>query len=189
MRGQISGVPWSRACSLAVAAPLVLMSVGSASAQVGGREVPDILSLTLPQARAALDRAGYTEVVIREKTTQLCGPVVAGRIFETGQICQQDPKPGRRDFFKWINVTVQKEDPRHGNLGKPNEWHLMPDVTSKTPADAMVALREAGLTNDGSVQISHVTEPGCKPGLVCRTYPKPHERIGLNSGKVLYVGQ
>lgn len=165
------------------------MALPSAPARADGDLVmPDLRFMPIDKAEAALKTAGFQGTVTREDS--LCGSVVDGRIVELGQVCAQFPPAGRRQGPKLpVSLRAQTEDPRHGNLGKVNEWHLMPKVVGMTLAEARAALKQAGFTDEETINEQTVSEAGCQAGRVCRSYPDGLERAGQHSGKTLFVGR
>jgi beta-lactam-binding protein with PASTA domain len=148
--------------------------------------LPDLIDMPKDQAIAALAKAGFEGTI--DWDDQLCGSVIDGHIIEKGQVCRQHPPAGREQPSRLpITLLVQPEDPRHGNVGKFGEWHLMPDVVGMPLERAKAAMRAAGFT-DEHTQIDEREEPGCKPSYVCRTYPDALERAGQSSDRVLFVG-
>lgn len=157
-------------------------SSSSSSRQV---TIPDVRFMSRDDAITALEKAGVTGS-INEKG-ELCGSVIDGRIVEKGQVCKQFPPPGRKQSGKFaIDIVVQFEDPRHGHIGEPIEWHLMPDVAGMSLPKAMAAMKAAGVTRMDRITEHRVDE--CKPNVVCRTYPEKLHRAGQNGGKIIYVG-
>ncbi|HME90964.1 MAG TPA: PASTA domain-containing protein [Myxococcaceae bacterium] len=153
----------------------------------GEIEVPRLQWLTLEEAKSALRQAGFRGELSQDSS--LCGSVIDGRIVELGQVCYQHPPPGRRQPPKLpISVRIQTEDPRHGRLGTIVEWHLMPEVVGIEVEEARRALEAAGFNEQDRVRLKYVTEAGCQPSRICRTYPGALERAGQNSDKILFVG-
>jgi hypothetical protein len=158
---------------------------GDANGQV---TIPNVFKLPKEQAIAALRRAGVQGDIVEDSS--LCGSVVEGRIIERGEVCYQHPPGGRVQGARLVvSLRVQSEDPRHGNIGKVNEWRLMPKLVGLTYERALAEMRRAGFESDDRVQHVWADEPTCKPNIVCRQYPEPMERAGLADGKVVYVGQ
>jgi eukaryotic-like serine/threonine-protein kinase len=78
-------------------------------------------------------------------------------------------KPGRR-----IHVVISKGPPPP----------LMPNVTGKSPRNADLLLREAGLKVSSRKFQSSKKYP---PGVVIDQFPKPQMEIGDKSGIILYI--
>lgn len=149
--------------------------------------IPNLFGMKKEQTLVELKKAGHQGAVRMEDS--LCGSVVEGRIIELGEVCRQRPSPGQIMGVRLpISITVQTEDPRHGNIGKGTEWRLMPDVRGMSVEQARQVLRDHGLTTEDRMSVQYVKEPGCAPGRVCRTYPELMKRSGLNDSRVLYVG-
>jgi hypothetical protein len=148
--------------------------------------LPDLIRMTKAQAITALAVAGFEGDI--DWDDQLCGSVIDGVIIEKGQVCRQHPPAGREQPSRLpITLLIQPEDPRHGNVGKFGEWHLMPDVVGMPVDQARAAMRAAGFT-DEHTHLDLREEPDCKPSRVCRTYPGALERAGQSSDRVLFVG-
>lgn len=149
--------------------------------------IPDVFKLPRAQAIAALRKAGVQGDI--DEDSNLCGSAVNGRIVETGEVCQQQPPAGRVQGARLVvTLTVQTEDPRHGDVGRVTEWRLMPDLTGKTFEQALATMRSAGFADDDQLQQTWADETSCKPNVVCRQYPEPNVRAGLHDGKVVYLG-
>jgi hypothetical protein len=160
----------------------------SGPAANGTITIPSVFGMTREQAIAALRRAGYQGTASDDSS--LCDSVVAGRVIEIGQVCYQHPPAGRVQGARLpISLRVQTENPWHGNAGKPTEWRLMPDLIGKSIDQARAEMKRVGFSREDSVQLQWVDEPGCKPLIVCRTYPDPMQRAGLSSGKIVFAGR
>lgn len=152
----------------------------------GSMSMPNLLRMSKAEALSTLKLAGHHGDVTW--SDQLCGSVVDGQIVEKDDICQQTPAAGQQlDQGAPVHLLAQPEDPRHGHVGESNEWHLMPAVVGLPLAKAQVAMREAGFT-DERTHVDTATEAGCKPGIVCRTYPVALERAGQHGDRYLTVG-
>ncbi len=148
--------------------------------------MPDLFRMKKDDAVAALRRAGFRGDITWDD--QLCGSVVDGHIIELGQVCRQHPAAGQPHSVRVpVKLLVQPEDPRHGRIGQNIEWHLMPVVVGLKVADALAAMRAAGFT-DARTRVDYRVEPGCKPGVVCRSYPEGMMRAGQHSDRVLIAG-
>ena len=149
--------------------------------------IPDVFKLPRAQAIAALRKAGVQGDI--NEDGNLCGSTVNGRIVETGEVCQQQPVAGRVQGARLVvTLTIQTEDPRHGDIGRITEWRLMPNLVGKTFDQALAAMRSAGFTDDSQLQQTWADETSCKPNVVCRQYPEPMKRAGLHDGKAVYLG-
>lgn len=149
--------------------------------------IPGMMFMSEAEARSALERAGHEGTV--SLLDGACGSAVDGRIIEQGMVCYQAPPAGRVQGDRLsVQIRVQTEDPRHGNLGRNTEWHLMPNVVGMPLDQAMPEMTKAGFTNTERIRINRVNDDGCQPNHVCSTYPKALERSGQNSDKVLSVG-
>ena len=154
--------------------------------QPGTMSMPDLFRMSKTKAVATLKLAGHAGDVSWDD--QLCGSVVEGTIIEQGEVCRQSPAAGTSSSTRTaVRLLVQLEDPRHGNVGKTGEWHLLPAVVGMTLDDAQAAMRAAGFT-DERTHVDEANEPGCKPRRVCRTYPVALERAGQNSDRYLTLG-
>jgi hypothetical protein len=162
-------------------------SGGPAASTSADFTMPNLFRMKKDDAVKALERAGFRGSITWDD--QLCSSVIDGQIVERGEVCRQHPPAGRTQSAKLpAKLLVQPEDPRHGNLGHPTlEWHLMPDVIGMSVEQALAAVKAAGLT-DVLTRVSQVEEPGCKPNIVCRTYPRALSRSNQGSSRVLSVG-
>ncbi len=173
------------------ASKLGVSSTSSTSSGSGGESVsvtiPNVFKMKREQAIAELRRAGIQGNISED--SGLCGSVVEHQVIELGEVCYQHPPAGRTQGSRLVvSITVQTEDPRRGNIGTHNEWRLMPEVVGMTVDQARAEMRKAGFERDERVSVVDADEGGCRPRLVCRQYPDPLDRIGLNDGKILYVG-
>jgi hypothetical protein len=189
---------------LYLGAVAILLGTSSRAQQPARPEVPNLIGLTAEQARAAVTEAklgAELEVWPQRNakgelalwgTLGACPSVVGDRVIELGQICKQSPDAGPQKPFaaaRHIQVVLQTEDPRHGRVGTPVEWHLMPKLVGLPQESALAKMREAGFTDSEKVHIQEVDEAGCEAGRVCRTYPEGNNRAGQHSDKVLYIGK
>lgn len=150
--------------------------------------IPNLFGMQREEAIAALRRAGYQGEPSDDYSG--CSSVVDGRVIELGQVCYQHPPAGRVQGPRLpITLRVQKEDPWHGSIGRPGEWHLMPNSVGMPLEQARAELRRIGFTREDRVQLRWVDEAGCKPLTVCRTYPDALQRAGVHSDKVIYAGR
>jgi beta-lactam-binding protein with PASTA domain len=148
--------------------------------------IPNVFGMTRTQAEAALTHAGVTGSI--DYNDSLCGSIVDGKIIELGQVCYQRPAPGPHNPRLSVTLRVQTEDPRHGNIGKNNEWHLMPSLVGFSLERAREAMRSAGFSTKDHVEVMRVQEAGCMPYIVCRTRPEANDRAGQSSSKTIFVG-
>lgn len=150
--------------------------------------VPALFGLTREQALAALQEAGFQGSLSDD--TSLCGSLVEGRVIELGVVCQQHPPAGRAQGARLpISIRIQTENPWAGNLGKPTEWRLMPNLVGMSVEQARVRMLQVGFTRGDRISIVRIDEPGCKPSVVCRTYPEALQRSGVADGKAVFVGR
>lgn len=148
--------------------------------------MPDLFRMSKAKAVSTLKLAGHTGDVSWDD--QLCGSVIEGQIVEKGEVCRQTPAAGQElTAGAPVRLLVQPEDPRHGKIGQTGEWHLMPDVIGLPIAEAQVAMRQAGFT-DERTHIDEREDAACKPRIVCKTYPEALERAGQTSDRYLTVG-
>jgi hypothetical protein len=110
-------------------------------------------------------------------------------IIELEQVCFQQPVGGMSQNAPLsITLGVQQEDPRHGNVGQPGEWHLIPSFVGLTVDQVKVELGKAGFVNyDEYIEIRG-GEPNCAAGIVCRSAPEGPSRQRIDNRLVLYVG-
>jgi beta-lactam-binding protein with PASTA domain len=149
--------------------------------------IPDLFGMTREQAESALRRAGFAGPL---SDSGSCHSVVKGRVIEIGQICQQRPAPGQvQGARNPVEITTQKENPWAGNIGKPTEWRLMPNVVGMTLDQARAELRRVGFTHDAAIMINWVDRADCPPLTVCSTTPDALSRSGITTEKFLYVGR
>jgi hypothetical protein len=150
--------------------------------------IPNVFKMPKDQALEALHKAGIQGSI--SFGSGLCGSIVEGQIIEMNEVCAQHPPAGRTQGARLpIEITVQTEDPRHGNIGQMNEWRLMPKLVGLTFERAIAEMKRAGFDDADRVQHVWADETTCNPNVVCRQYPEFRERAGLHDGKVLYVGQ
>jgi beta-lactam-binding protein with PASTA domain len=148
--------------------------------------MPDVFRMSKAKAISTLKLAGHSGDVAWDD--QLCGSVVDGQIVEKGEVCRQTPAAGQElPASGPVSLLVQSEEPRHGKVGQFGEWHLMPDVIGLSLDEAVVAMRAAGFTDERN-HIDERDDPGCKPRVVCRTYPEAFERAGQDSDRYITVG-
>lgn len=163
-------------------------SSGSSSGGDGQVTIPNVFKLKRDAAIAALRRAGVQGDISEDSS--LCGSVVEGKLIEVGEVCYQHPPAGRVQGGRLaVTIRIQTEDPRRGNVGTHNEWRLMPNLIGKTYEQAVAELHRAGFTQDDRLQHVWADETSCKPLVVCRQYPDAMERSGINSDRIVYVGQ
>jgi hypothetical protein len=154
----------------------------------GNITIPNVFGMSKEQALAELQRVGFRGTPSDDSS--LCGSVVDGRVIEIGQVCFQHPAPGRVQGARLpISLRVQTENPWHGNIGKPNEWRLMPNVINKNVEEARAELKRVGFSRDDRVLLQLVDDPSCKPLIVCRTYPEPMQPAGVSSDKIVFAGR
>ena len=152
--------------------------------------VPDLFQLTQAQAEAAIRKAGITGELQLETNHGICGSVVEHQVVELGHVCRQAPAAGQQTSSSlFVTILVQTENPWHGDLGGGRRWFLLPDLAGMTVDQARDKLRALGFTASDRLQISYVDEPGCKPNIVCRTYPEAMTRTDTTSDKLLYAGR
>ena len=163
-------------------------STSSPTATAAGNvTIPNVIKLKKDDAVAALRRAGLQGDI--DFDDSLCGSTVDGKIIELGEVCYQHPAAGQRQGARLVvSLRGQTEDPRHGEIGRNNEWRLMPNVVGMTYDEAVAAMRRAGFERTERIQSTISDDAGCKPNLVCRQYPDALMRAGLDDGKILYVG-
>ncbi|NVB83983.1 MAG: hypothetical protein HOV81_36745 [Kofleriaceae bacterium] len=150
--------------------------------------IPNVFKMKKEQAIAELRRAGVQGDISEESS--LCGSVVEGRVIEMGEVCYQHPPGGRVQGSRLVvSIVVQTEDPWHGNVGTHNEWRLMPKLVGMTVDQARAEMSRVGFQRDERVQLVIADEAECKPNIVCRQYPGPLDRAGINDGKIIYVGR
>jgi beta-lactam-binding protein with PASTA domain len=186
-------------CCLPIAAIVAAACAGTTSFSMssfgrsssGGDEqvtIPTVFKLKRDAAIAALRRAGVKADISEDSS--LCGSTVDGKLIETGEVCYQFPPAGREQGARLpVTIRVQTEDPRRGNVGTHNEWRLMPNLIGKTYEQALAEMRHAGFTQDDRLRHGWADETTCRPLVVCRQYPEATERAGINSDKIIYVGQ
>lgn len=179
---------------MSVAGCVSTASVSSSGPRSGGGDanasvtIPNVFKLTKEQAIAALRQAGVQGNIVEDSS--LCGSLVEGAIIERGEVCHQHPPAGRTQGARLVvSLRVQTEDPRRGNVGRVNEWRLMPKLVGLTYEQAVAEMRRVGFTRDDRLRHVWADETSCKANIVCKQYPEPLERAGLNDGKVVYVGQ
>lgn len=167
---------------------------GPGSGRVGGGgdgstlTVPNMFGMTKAQAVEALRSAGHRGNVSEDGSG--CGSVEQGRVIEIGMICYQFPPPGRVQPAKLaVSLRVQTENPWFGNVGKHHEWRLMPNVIGMQIEQARGEMKRVGFKRDDRVRLMWVDEASCKPLTICRTYPAPLERWGVNSEMNVYAGR
>lgn len=181
------------AIPLAACVGATSLSTSSFRGAGGGRAngqvtIPNVFKLPKEQAIAALRAAGVEGTISDDNS--LCGSLVDGRLIERGEVCYQHPPPGRVQGARLpVSLRVQTEDPRHGNVGKITEWRLMPNLVGMSFEQALATMRRAGFEHDDRLQHVWADETTCKPLVVCRQYPDPMVRAGVNDDKVVYVGQ
>ncbi len=150
---------------------------------------PDVRFMALQQAQATMREAGFLGR-FEEDDRSSCGSVVDDRIVELGHVCHQVPYPGKQHSKKtWVQLRIQREDPRVGRIGEALEWRLVPKLVGTSEQEALAALREAGFTVPGRIRISHVVDFNCQAGRVCRTYPAGFTRAGVHSDMHLVLGK
>lgn len=150
--------------------------------------VPNLFRMQERDAIAALREAGFTGRLSYNQSA--CPSVVDGHIIETGQICYQHPPAGRLQGARLpISVTVQRDNPRHGAIGRNTEWRLLPDLVGMHIDQAKKTLREAGFPIEAPTQFIRRQVPGCKPDHVCSMYPQGLKRSSLRSGRAIVVGE
>jgi len=150
--------------------------------------VPNVFGMSKERAVAELRRAGVQGNIAEDSNA--CGSIVGGRVIEVGHVCHQQPAPGRLQGARLpISLRVQNENPWHGNLGKPTEWRLMPNLIGLGVEQARAKMKRVGFHRDKRIYIEWVDKAGCKPLTVCETYPSAMTRIGLESDKIISVGR
>lgn len=148
--------------------------------------MPDLFKMSRAKALSTLALARHSGDVSWDD--QLCGSVVDGQIVEQGEVCRQTPAAGQPlAAGAPVRLLLQPEDPRHGNVGRFGEWHLMPDVVGLPLDEAQRRMHAAGFT-DARTHVDERDDAGCKPRVVCRTYPEALERAGQDSDRYLTVG-
>ena len=154
----------------------------------GNITIPNVFGMSKEQAIAELRRAGFQGDVTDDSS--LCGSLIDGRVIELGIVCYQHPPAGRVQGARLpISIRVQSENPWHGNVGKLNEWRLMPDLVGMSVEQARAEMKRVGFDRDDRVFLSWVDEPSCKPLTVCRTHPEALQRVGVSSTKVVVAGR
>lgn len=166
----------------------VSSSSSSDSGASGQVTIPNVFKMKKEQAIAELRRAGVRGDI--DEDTSLCGSVVDGHVVEQGEVCYQHPPGGRGQGSRIVvSIRVQTENPWHGNVGTHNEWRLMPKVIGMTIDQARAEMLRVGFQRDDRVQLVIADEVECKPNIVCRQYPDPLDRAGINDGKIVCVGR
>ena len=119
--------------------------------------VPDVVGMTLDDAKAALESAKLTPV---EKEVQITGKV------PVGQVIDQDPKSDSAPVPKNSEVQLTSE----------GETPLVevPDVTKRLIGDARDRLKEKGLA---FVETSTEVTPGLQPDQVVSQKPNGGEKV------------
>lgn len=149
--------------------------------------VPNVFRMSEKQAIAALRRAGFTGRITY--SSNACGSVVEGKVIELGQVCYQHPVGGRSHHVRIpVSLTIQRENPRRGAIGKNTEWRLFPNLVGMHLDQAKKALRAAGFPITGTTSWSPRVIVGCKPNHVCRTYPSGLQRHSLRSTRAILYG-
>ncbi|MEQ1735423.1 MAG: PASTA domain-containing protein, partial [Rhodoglobus sp.] len=120
--------------------------------------MPDLFKMKRDDAVAALERSGYRGSIVWDD--QLCGTLEQGQLVETGEVCRQRPASAQVVSVRQsVSILVQREDPRHGNVGAFGEWHLMPEVVGMSLDEAQSAMHAAGFTDDRT-RVEVADEPG-----------------------------
>lgn len=173
---------------VATTSQLGVSSSSSSGGEVGQVTIPNVFKMKKEQAIAELRRAGVQGDIVEDGS--LCGSIVDGRVVELGEVCYQHPPGGRVQGSRLVvSIRVQTEDPWHGNVGTHNEWRLMPRLVGLTVDQARAEMIRVGFRRDDRVQLVIADEAECKPNIVCRQYPDPLDRAGINDGKIVYVGR
>ena len=127
--------------------------------------VPNVVSLTVDQARAALTKAGLTMQV---------GQTAPSDNIPPNTVASQDPKDGTQvDAGSAVTVSVSS-GPGLGDV---------PDVTGKNMSDAVNAVRAAGF----DVSYSWRVVPGADGSVIQQT-PAPPDRARKGSGITIVIG-
>jgi beta-lactam-binding protein with PASTA domain len=185
-------------CSLAGCLPVASSSFSggtptgvpraSGASTEGMVTIPNLFGLTREQAEVELRRAGHQGSVV-DGSSQ-CPSVLEGRVIELGQVCYQHPAAGQVQGARLpVSLHVQTQNPWHGDVGKPTEWRLMPNLVGMHVDQAREEMRRVGFTRDERVLIHWVDAPGCSPLTVCETYPAAMTRVGLESEKIISIGR
>ena len=183
MKRLIVCVPLVAAC---VKTGMLSTSTSGASSD-GNVTIPDVFKLKKADAIAALRKAGVEGSI--DEDSNLCGSTVNGKIIELGEVCYQHPAPGQRQGARLVvSITVQTEDPRHGDIGRNTEWRLMPNLIGMTYDQAIAEMKRSGFTRTDLIQRTDSEDAACKPDVVCQENPDVLTRAGLDDGKLLYVG-
>jgi membrane peptidoglycan carboxypeptidase len=109
--------------------------------------VPDVTGQTVEQATSLLESLGLRANVGDPQPSAV----------EAGKVAQTNPGAGAR-VSKGYSVTLHPSD---GTLAA-----TMPDVTKKSPAEAMAILQASGFTSTPSVIWKKIDKP--TPGLICQ---------------------
>jgi beta-lactam-binding protein with PASTA domain len=144
--------------------------------------------MTRAEAEAAIARAGFERPPSIDNNS-LCGSTVEKRIVETGRVCYQSPPGGRETGARVpVRIRVQTENPYGGELGGGRRWFLMPTLVGQHVDQARARVKQLGFVSK-EVKIAESDDPGCKPSIVCKTYPEALTRTDTTSDKVFYVGR
>lgn len=150
--------------------------------------MPNLMLMTQAEAEAAVRAAGF-ERAPEVDNNSLCGSVVDKKIVDRGRVCSQAPAAGQVTFSRTpITIRVQTENPYGGELGGGRKWFLMPDLVGADVDQARSRLKQLGFVSK-EVNVSFVDRPGCKPNVVCETYPEGLTRTDNTSDKLFYVGK
>jgi beta-lactam-binding protein with PASTA domain len=163
---------------------------GTANGESTTVTMPDLFQLTRAQADAAIHEAGITGELEIETNHGTCGSVVDHHVVELGHVCRQTPAAGNQTSSRlFVAIQLQDENPWHGELGGGRRWFLLPDLAGMTTDQARDKLHALGFTAGDHLRVSYVDEPGCKPNIVCRTYPEAMTRTDNTSDKLLFAGR
>ncbi len=157
---------------VAVVAAIALLGVGLAFAlgafSGGDVVVPSVVGMTESEASSTLSAAN---LVLGEVSTAYSESV------ELGKIIRQDPGAGSR---------VEELTPVDIVVSAGIETTTVPDVVGMQEADAITAIREAGLTYDHTEDEFNTEVP---EGQVIRSDPEPGAQVAIDSPVVLYVSK
>jgi beta-lactam-binding protein with PASTA domain len=152
--------------------------------------VPDLTGLTIEQAAAALQAAGFQFDHV-EPSDFVCEYADDRSMVKQGTACGQEPLAGAERLPRLVSVrvTIEHDTYEHGAVGLANEWRRMPDVLGRPLDSANGLLARSQLPTGEHFEIIDTTEDGCEAGLVCRTEPAAGTRKVISRKGRLYVGK
>ena len=140
--------------------------------------VPDVSGMSIEQARATLEAAGF----IVDQGAQVDSE------FPAGTVAQTTPS-ANTSVPKGSVVTVAPSSGKKPG-GKPTlnpDQFTMPNVTGKTVKDAQIAIEAAGFVNNGSNLVMYEQKGDGAPGTVWKTDPPSGSATDKNATVSLYV--